>query len=44
MKLSKAQLEYIKVECARMDARMKDLDSLENDIYKSVKLSAERNF
>lgn len=42
MKLSKAQLEYIQAERARMDARMKDLDSFGDDIYKSDKLSAER--
>lgn len=42
MKLSKAQLEYIQSERARMDARMKDLDSFGDDIYKSDKLSAER--
>lgn len=42
MKLSKAQLEYIQSERARMDARMKDLDSFGNDIYKSDKLTAER--
>ena len=42
MKLSKVQLEYIQAERARMDARMKDLDSFGDDIYKSDKLSAER--
>lgn len=42
MKLSKAQLEYIQSERARMDARMKDLDTFGDDIYKSTKLSAER--
>lgn len=42
MKLTKAQLEYIKSERARMDARMKDLDTFGDDIYKSAKLSAER--
>ena len=42
MKLSKAQLEYIQSERARMDARMKDLDTFGDDIYKSAKLSAER--
>lgn len=42
MKLSKAQLEYIKSERARMDARMKDLDLIGDAIYKSAKLSAER--
>ena len=42
MKLSKAQLEYIQAERARMDARMKDLDLFGDDIYKSAKLSAER--
>lgn len=41
MKLSKAQLEYIQSERARMDARMKDLDTFGDDIYKSAKLSAE---
>lgn len=38
MKLSKAQLEYIQSE----RARMKDLDTFGDDIYKSAKLSAER--
>ena len=42
MKPSKAQLEYIQSERARMDARMKDLDAFGDDIYNSAKLSAER--
>lgn len=42
MKLSKAQLLHIQSERKRMDARLKDLDSFGDDIYKSVKLSAER--
>lgn len=42
MKLSKAQLEYIKSERERMSLRLKDLDSFGDDIYKSGKLSAER--
>ena len=42
MKLSKAQLEYIQSERTRMKARLKDLDSFGDDIYKSAKLSAER--
>lgn len=42
MKLSKAQLEYIQSERARMDARLKDLDSFGDDIYKSPKLSSDR--
>lgn len=42
MKLSKAQLEYIQSERTRMDARLKDLASFGDDIYKSAKLSAER--
>lgn len=43
MKLSKDQLNYIKNERARMDARMKDLDSFGDDIYKSGTLTAERS-
>lgn len=42
MKLSKAQLEYIQSKRRKMDARMKDLDSFGDDIYKSAKLCAER--
>lgn len=42
MKLSKAQLEYIQSERARMEARLADLASFGDDIYKSDKLSAER--
>lgn len=42
MKLSKAQLQYIKEERAKMAQRLKDLDSFGDDIYKSDKLSAER--
>lgn len=42
MKLSKVQIEYIESEQARMDARMEDLDTFGDDIYKSEKLSAER--
>lgn len=42
MKLSKAQLKYIQSELLRMKARLKDLDSFGDDIYKSAKLSAER--
>lgn len=42
MKLSKAQLLYIKEERAKMALRLKDLDSFGDDIYKSSALSAER--
>lgn len=42
MKLSTAQLLHIRSELKRMDARLKDLDSFGNDIYKSDKLTAER--
>lgn len=42
MKLSKAQLEYIQSERARMDRRLKDLNTFGDDIYKNDKLSAER--
>ena len=42
MKLSKAQLEYIKAERAKNTQRMKDLDSFGDDIYKSSALTAER--
>lgn len=42
MKLTKAQLEYIRSERLRMDARLKDLDTFGDDIYKSAKLSGER--
>ena len=42
MKLSKAQLVYIQAKLRKMDARMKDLDTFGDDIYKSSKLSAER--
>lgn len=43
MKLSKAQLEHIQRERIRMEARLMDLDSFGDDIYKSEKLSAERS-
>lgn len=42
MKLSKAQLEYIKAERKRMAARLKDLATFGDDIYKSTELCAER--
>ena len=42
MKLSKAQLEYIKSERERMSLRLKDLDSFGDDIYKNANLSSER--
>lgn len=42
MKLSKAQLVYIRDQRAKMDKRMKDLDTFGDDIYKSAALSAER--
>ena len=41
MKLSKAQLQYIQSERARMDQRYKDLKSFGDDIYKSNELTAE---
>lgn len=41
MKLSKAQLQYIQSERAKMDQRYKDLKSFGDDVYKSVDLSAE---
>jgi hypothetical protein len=41
MKLSKAQLQYIQSERAKMDQRYKDLKSFGDDVYKSGKLSAE---
>ena len=41
MKLSKAQLEYIKSERKRMTQRLKDLNTFGDDIYKSAELSAE---
>lgn len=41
MKLSNAQKEYIKAERAKMDLRMKDLESLGDHIYHSAELSAE---
>lgn len=41
MKLSKAQLQYIKDERVKMDQRRKDLDSLGDLIYQSTELSAE---
>jgi len=41
MKLSKAQLQYIQSERARMDRRYVDLKSFGDDIYKNAKLSAE---
>lgn len=43
MKLSKAQLEHIQRERIRMEARLMDLASFGDDIYKSEKLSAERS-
>lgn len=43
MKLSKAQLEYIRNERERMDGRLKDLATFGDDIYKSAELSAERS-
>ncbi len=42
MKLSKAQLEYIQSERTRMKARLKDLETFGDDIYKSTELSGER--
>lgn len=42
MKLTKAQLVYIQSERKRMDARLKDLNSFGDEIYKSDNLSAER--
>lgn len=42
MKLSKAQLQYIRDERNRMDKRLKDLATFGDDIYKSKELSAER--
>jgi hypothetical protein len=41
MKLSKAQLQYIQSEFAKMDKRNVDLKSFGDDIYKNEKLSAE---
>jgi hypothetical protein len=41
MKLSKAQLQYIGKERLRMDARVKDLESFGDVIYKNSELSAE---
>jgi phage-related protein len=41
MKLSKAQLQYIQSERAKMDQRYKDLKSFGDDIYKNAELSAE---
>lgn len=41
MKLSKAQLQYIDNERAKMDQREEDFKSLGDMIYKSSKLSAE---
>jgi hypothetical protein len=41
MKLSKAQLEYISIEKAKMDQRKKDLLSFGDDIYKSAELRSE---
>lgn len=41
MKLSKAQIIYIKDQRAKMAQRQKDLDSLGDIIYKSSELSAE---
>ncbi len=43
MKLSKAQLVYIQSERMRMESRLKDLETLGDDIYKSAELSAERS-
>jgi hypothetical protein len=42
MKLSKAQLQYIGSERAKMSQRLKDLATFGDDIYKSAELSAER--
>lgn len=42
MKLSKAQLQYIRDDRAKMAQREKDLDTFGDDIYKSRELSAER--
>ena len=42
MKLSKAQLEYIKAERDKNAQRLQDLDTFGDDIYKSASLSAER--
>lgn len=42
MKLSKAQLEYIQTKRRRMEARLEDLATFGDDIYKSRNLSAER--
>lgn len=41
MKLSKAQLIYIRDERDKMNQRYKDLKSFGDDIYKSADLSAE---
>ncbi len=41
MKLSKAQLEYIKDRRAAMEQREKDIRSIGDDLYKSSDLSRE---
>jgi hypothetical protein len=41
MKLSKAQLQYIQSERARMDQRYKDIKSFGDEVYKSTELSTE---
>lgn len=41
MKLSKAQLEYIKDRRAAMEQREKDIRSIGDDVYKSANLSKE---
>ena len=43
MKLSKAQLQYIGRERAKMAQREKYLDTFGDDIYKSAELSAEKS-
>ena len=43
MKLSKAQIKYLKEERARMAQRHSDLESFGDDIYKNAKLSAEKS-
>jgi hypothetical protein len=41
MKLSKAQLEYIKDRRTAMEQREKDIRSIGDDVYKSKNLTAE---
>ncbi len=41
MKLSNAQLKYIKERRAAMEQREKDIRSIGDDVYKSKNLSAE---